>query len=65
MNIDEMKGGAEDCGKTMHGDEIPVESEYFGCYVIGGNIYFYLNKRPSKWHQFWARVFLGWEWVGD
>ena len=36
-----------------------------GAYWIGphgARLAFALPKRPSRWHQFWTRVLLGWHW---
>jgi hypothetical protein len=36
-------------------------TKYVGSYNFGG-LGISLTKRPSRWHQFWMRVCLGWIW---
>lgn len=41
-----------------HEVNIPIHT---GGYNLGG-FCVALTKTPSKWHQFWMRVCLGWKW---
>lgn len=45
------------------------QEKYAGGYKLGKDINSYfvfkLRTEPSKWHKFWTRVFLGWEWISE
>ena len=41
-----------------------------GYNLVGGkgvknSIQFNLTKKPSAWHRFWTKVFLGWTWIDN
>lgn len=37
------------------------QPQYAGGYSVGG-LTISLTTKPSRWHRFWVRVCLGWEW---
>lgn len=42
--------------------------KYVGGYRLGDRRYatrFNLTRKPSAWHRFWTRAFLGWTWEDD
>lgn len=49
--------------------KLTPEIKYVGGYMLGpgGNNYIRFNLvwKPSLWHRFWTRVFLGWRWIDD
>jgi hypothetical protein len=42
-----------------------IEPAPVGYYKMPGSVVFVATERPSRWHQFWVRVFFGWRWIDE
>jgi len=42
--------------------KILAESERTGILIITTGLEIHNLSKPNRWHRFWQRILLGWEW---